>query len=76
MIATVDGAEPDRTGAVNRGRSTNSAPVPFDEFYRLEFRRLLVLARALVGMAYAEDVAQESLLVAYRRWYAITSASG
>jgi RNA polymerase sigma-70 factor (ECF subfamily) len=70
---TVEDAEPDRTGAVNRGSSPNPVPVPFDEFYRLEFPRLLVLARALVGMAYAEDVAQESLLVAYRRWHAIAS---
>jgi RNA polymerase sigma-70 factor (ECF subfamily) len=40
---------------------------PFETFYRREFPRLLVLARALTGTA-AEDVAQETMLVAYRRW--------
>ena len=42
-------------------------------FYRREFPRLLVLARALVGSAWAEDVAQESLMVAYRRWPTIAA---
>jgi RNA polymerase sigma-70 factor, ECF subfamily len=62
-------AEPDWAGA-RRGRikASETVPEPFDDFYRLEFPRLLALARALVGAAYAEDVAQESLLVAYRRW--------
>ena len=48
------------------------APVPvmetFDEFYRREFPRLLLLARALTGATSAEDVAQETMMVAYRRW--------
>jgi RNA polymerase sigma-70 factor, ECF subfamily len=41
---------------------------PFEVFYRREYPRLLVLARALAGAAAAEDVAQETMLVAYRRW--------
>lgn len=45
----------------------------FDAFYRLEFPRLLILARALVGAAHAEDVAQESLLVAYGRWRSVSA---
>ena len=44
-----------------------SGPEPFESFYRREWPRLLVLARALAGVA-AEDVAQEAMLVAYRRW--------
>jgi RNA polymerase sigma-70 factor, ECF subfamily len=40
----------------------------FDVFYRREYPRLLVLARAVTGSAGAEDVAQEAMLVAYRRW--------
>jgi RNA polymerase sigma factor (sigma-70 family) len=40
----------------------------FEEFYRREQPRLLVLARALAGDLAAEDVAQESMLVAYRQW--------
>jgi RNA polymerase sigma factor (sigma-70 family) len=41
---------------------------PFEAFYRREYPRLLFLARALTGSASAEDVAQETMLVAYRRW--------
>ena len=44
---------------------------PFESFYSREFARLLALARALVGTAIAEDVVQESLFVAYRKWDAI-----
>jgi len=40
----------------------------FDDFYRAELPRLVVLARALCGMAVADDVAQEAMLVAYRKW--------
>jgi RNA polymerase sigma-70 factor (ECF subfamily) len=40
----------------------------FDDFYRVEFTRLVVLARALCGGAVADDVAQEAMLAAYRRW--------
>lgn len=40
----------------------------FDAFYRQEFPRLLVLARAMAGAAMADDVAQEAMLAAYRRW--------
>jgi RNA polymerase sigma-70 factor (ECF subfamily) len=45
----------------------------FESFYRREFPRLLVLAGALSGAANADDVAQESMLVAYRRWDEIRS---
>jgi RNA polymerase sigma-70 factor (ECF subfamily) len=66
--------DPDRAETSQRRPGT---PEPehagFDDFYRLEFPRLLVLARALTGAAYAEDVAQESLLVAYRRWHTIAT---
>ncbi len=43
-------------------------PLDFDTFYRSEIAGLLVLARALAGPAVAEDVAQETMLVVYRRW--------
>jgi RNA polymerase sigma-70 factor (ECF subfamily) len=48
---------------------TYELPLPesFDDFYRRTFVGLLVLARALVGSS-AEDVAQEAMLVAYRKW--------
>jgi RNA polymerase sigma-70 factor (ECF subfamily) len=40
----------------------------FDDFYVSELPRLVALARGLCGSAIAEDVAQEAMLVAYRRW--------
>jgi RNA polymerase sigma factor (sigma-70 family) len=45
------------------------APEPFDSFFRREFRLLVGLAYALSGShVAAEDIAQEALLAAYRRW--------
>jgi RNA polymerase sigma factor (sigma-70 family) len=40
----------------------------FDDFYASELPRLVALARGLAPAAVAEDVAQEAMLVAYRRW--------
>jgi RNA polymerase sigma-70 factor (ECF subfamily) len=40
----------------------------FEDFYVSELPRLVALARGLCGAAIAEDVAQEAMLVAYRRW--------
>ena len=40
----------------------------FDVFYLREFPRLTALAAALAGTAVADDVAQEAMLVAFRRW--------
>lgn len=40
----------------------------FDDFYVSELPRLISLARGLCGTAIAEDVAQEAMLAAYRRW--------
>jgi RNA polymerase sigma factor (sigma-70 family) len=40
----------------------------FDAFYVAELPRLVRLARGLCGASMAEDVAQEAMLVAYRRW--------
>lgn len=40
----------------------------FDDFYRAELPRLVALARALCGATLADDVAQEAMLAAYRKW--------
>jgi RNA polymerase sigma-70 factor (ECF subfamily) len=41
----------------------------FDAFYRREYTSLVALAHALTGSrSHAEDVAQEAMLAAYRRW--------
>lgn len=47
-----------------RGRS-------FEDFYRAELPGLVALGRALAPPGLAEDVAQEAMMVAYRRWSAI-----
>jgi RNA polymerase sigma-70 factor (ECF subfamily) len=42
---------------------------PFDAFYRREIRRLVGLAYALSGSRLAaDDIAQEAMLAAYRKW--------
>ena len=43
-------------------------PEPFESFYRRELVGVVALARALCGPAHADDVAQEAMLAAYRRW--------
>ena len=49
--------------------SSDESEIPsFDEFYRREMPRLVTLAGGLCGAAIAEDVAQEAMLVAFRRW--------
>jgi RNA polymerase sigma factor (sigma-70 family) len=40
----------------------------FEEFYQREFLRTCALARLLAGGPSADDIAQEAMLVAYRRW--------
>ena len=44
------------------------AAQPFDDFYSREFPSLVALARALTGSTTAEDIAQEAMIAAYRRW--------
>jgi RNA polymerase sigma-70 factor (ECF subfamily) len=40
----------------------------FEVFYRQEMPRLVALARGLSGSSAADDLAQEAMLAAYRRW--------
>jgi RNA polymerase sigma factor (sigma-70 family) len=44
------------------------APLRFEDFYRHERPLLVTLAATLCGPAWADDVAQEAMVVAYRRW--------
>jgi RNA polymerase sigma factor (sigma-70 family) len=64
--STDDGttAEPDSPAADDRP----AVDEPFETFYRREFPRLIALAHALAGRAHAADIAQEAMIVAYRRW--------
>ena len=54
-------AAPQRAASVSRR-------VAFDDFYAAELPRLIALARGLAPTHLAEDIAQEAMLVAYRRW--------
>jgi len=45
-----------------------AATETFDGFYRRELASLVTLAAALAGPAAADDIAQEAMLAAYRRW--------
>jgi RNA polymerase sigma-70 factor (ECF subfamily) len=49
-------------------RQATARALDFDAFYLAELPRLVALARGLCGAAIAEDVAQEAMLAAYRRW--------
>lgn len=60
-MSRTDVAARQRAVAVSRGGG-------FDEFYAAELPRLVALARGLCPAHLAEDVAQEAMLVAYRRW--------
>jgi RNA polymerase sigma factor (sigma-70 family) len=48
-------------------RAAEQAPT-FDQFYDREMPRLIALACALAGPAVADDLAQEAMITAYRRW--------
>jgi RNA polymerase sigma-70 factor (ECF subfamily) len=50
------------------GAARLRAAQPFDDFYAREFVSLVALARALTGSTTAEDIAQEAMIAAYRRW--------
>jgi RNA polymerase sigma factor (sigma-70 family) len=47
------------------------ATLRFETFYVQEIARLVALAAGLCGRASAEDVAQEAMLVTYRRWHEV-----
>ena len=61
-------SEPAEVVAVGGDTLAIGSPLAFDDFYRAELPRLVVPARALCGMAVADDVAQEAMLAAYRKW--------
>lgn len=60
------------SGAESNGRSSGVfdlvAVETFDAFYRRELPGLIAFAGALSGSACAEDIAQDTMLAAYRHW--------
>lgn len=59
-------------GDVAPDRLPLDATETFDGFYRRELPRLVTLAAALAGTAAADDIAQEAMLAAYRRWETVS----
>ena len=65
----VSGWRPGRAAKVAAGQADSADWADsFDAFYRREFPRLVALARAVSGSASATDLAQEAMLVVFRRW--------
>ncbi len=61
-------------------RSRPAAPVTvgasatsFELFYDREMPRLVALAQALAGAAVADDLAQEAMIVAFRKWEQVST---
>jgi RNA polymerase sigma-70 factor (ECF subfamily) len=50
------------------GSAADDRVLAFETFYLQEIRGLVTLAAGLCGRASAEDVAQEAMLVTFRRW--------
>lgn len=50
------------------GSPAYDVTLAFETFYLQEIRGLVALAAGLCGRASAEDVAQEAMIVTYRRW--------
>jgi RNA polymerase sigma-70 factor (ECF subfamily) len=65
-----DGAGREAAGAIPEPRASGQpSPEPFLVFYKREYRGLVALAAGLIGdRSMAEDIAQDALFVAYRRW--------
>ena len=56
-------------GESDRADQTGSAPEPFDEFYLREYPAVVGLLQGLLrSRLVAEELAQETFLVAYRDW--------
>ena len=57
-------------GSIPEPRASGEpSPEPFRAFYEREYRGLVALAASLIGDRYmAEDIAQDALFVALRRW--------
>jgi len=58
----------DRAQDQREQHQTDPRARSFEAFYRREMPRLVALARALSGSGAADDLAQEAMLAAYRRW--------
>jgi RNA polymerase sigma-70 factor (sigma-E family) len=73
--------DPDALSETIDHETIAGGPVPstlneadFEEFYAKEFRSLTTLARVLSGSSiHAEDLAQEAMLAAYRKWNQVQS---
>lgn len=76
-MASIPAADPGAPAELNAvQRHSDALPLAatetFDGFYRRELPGLVALAVALAGPASADDIAQEAMLTAYRRWEAVS----
>jgi RNA polymerase sigma factor (sigma-70 family) len=63
---------PDTGPDIGLLRVSVTVPETFEGFYRRELPRLVTLAAALAGPTSADDIAQEAMLAAYRRWETVS----
>lgn len=70
LVQLVDVAAPSKATEAGSPPAAG-APADFEAFYRCEYPGLVVLAWVLPGPALAEDVAQEAMLEAHRKWDAV-----
>ena len=55
--------------STSASRRESTIPVQFDDFFRVEYPRLVPMVHALLGdRGRAEDVAQEALAAAQQAW--------
>lgn len=66
--ASAEVSSDDRVEVRRRQQRPDPRAGSFELFYRREMPRLVALARALSGSSAADDLAQEAMLAAYRRW--------
>lgn len=64
-------AEPAGPDVLTSGPNARDEVRSFDAFYASEVAGLVCLAAGLCGRASAEDIAQEAMLVTYRRWHKV-----
>jgi predicted RNA polymerase sigma factor len=69
VTSSPDASAQPRGGTPTPGAVHLRLTEPFERFYVREFRALVTLAYVLTGSAtHAEDLAQDSMMAAYRRW--------
>ncbi len=64
---------PEHESVRDRGGHRDDDSLSFGTFYEREMPRLVALAQALAGPSVADDLAQDAMIIAYRRWREIST---